>query len=176
MTKDKIFTIQYSGFTVEFSSLEEVKAHLRTNHLVTEESYHPSSIILPDNHLIPEHQVNQFARDDGDDGDEDDYLRVLEEIAPPRFSLEADEEEKEVEVLEEIPPVSFRKKRAVSENWRVALLKKMREMKFLPPDQLAVQLRKAKQEKKKKKKEEKFLEILKNAVENKKERSGGGMS
>ena len=97
--------------------------------------------------------------------DEDDELCVLLEIAPPRFPLKAADDE-EVEVLEEIPPPSFRRKRKrkVSDNWRVSLLNKMREMRFLPADQLAVQLRKVKEQKKKKLKEE---EVLKKAEKRK---------
>ena len=152
---------------MEFPCLELVKTHLRTNHRVTEENCH-FAIILPDKHLIPEDQVNQFAKNEGveveddEDDDEDDELCVLLEIAPPRFPLKASEEE--VEVLEEIPPPSFRRKRKVSDNWRVSLLNKMREMRFLPADQLAVQLRKVKEQKKKKLKEE---EVLKKAEKRK---------
>ena len=149
---------------MEFPCLELVKTHLRTNHRVTEENCH-FAIILPDKHLIPEDQVNQFAQNEGvevEDDDEDDELCVLLEIAPPRFPLKASEEE--VEVLEEIPPPSFRRKRKVSDNWRVSLLNKMREMRFLQADQLAVQLRKVKEQKKKKLKEE---EVLKKAEKRK---------
>ena len=147
------YYLQFSGFNVEFLSLEQVKTHLRTSHLVTEETCHLSSIILPAKHLIPAHQVHQFARDE--DEDDDDEVCVLEEIPPPRFPSEAkDEEEEEVEVLEEIPPPSFRRKQKARDDWRVALLNKMREMRFLPPDQLAFHLRKAKEEMKKKRTEE----------------------
>ena len=155
---------------MEFPCLELVKTHLRTNHRVTEENCH-FAIILPDKHLITEDQVNQFAKNEGveveddEDDDEDDELCVLLEIAPPRFPLKASEEE--VEVLEEIPPPSFRRKRKVSDNWRVSLLNKMREMRFLPADQLAVQLRKVKEQKKKKLKEEEFLELFKKAEKRK---------
>ena len=163
---------------MEFPSLEQVKAHLRTNHLVTEETCHASSIILPAKHLVPEHQVNQFARDDEEDENdeneyEDDELCVLEEIAPPRFPLEADPEE-EVEVLEEIPPPPFRRKRVVSDDWRVALLRKMREMRFLPADQLAVQLRKAKEEKKKREEEE-VLRSFRVAGERRRKKNKNGL-
>ena len=95
---------------------------------------------------------------------------VLEEIAPPRFQTGARKEEEEVQVLEEIPPPSFRKKRRVSDDWRVSLLNKLKEMRFLPTDQLAVHLRKAKEEmKKKRKEEEEVLESFKKAEKMRKE-------
>ena len=71
--------------------------------------------------------------------------------------------------MEEIPPPRFRKKREVSDDWRVALLRKMREMRFLPADQLAVQLRKA-QEEKKKKREEEVLQSFRVAGEKRRRR------
>ena len=162
----KCAVCKFSGFTVEFPTLELAKSHLRTDHRATEESSHLSSIILPAKHLIPKQKVNQFARNEVVD---DDEVTVLEEIAPPRITSAARKEE-EVEVLEEIPPPSFRSKQSVSKDWRVALLNKMRKMRSLPADQLAVHLKKAKEEKKKRKEEEEVLESFRKSVKKRKSR------
>ena len=149
-------SLQYAGFTVQFTSLELVKSHLQTNHRVTEKTCQLSSIILPAKHRPLEQQITQFASEKAEDEDE---LCVLEEIAPPRFTRFPSKtvEDGEVEVMEEIPPVSFRRKPQVRNNWRVDLLRKMREMRFLPTDQLAVQLRKAQDEIRKKRQEAKVF-------------------